>query len=67
MTSIRARLCLAYTVRGRCGNATAGPGGKANTGIVAAAGVLPDDVRVEGTGHADASGGGEADSGVRLD
>lgn len=49
------------------GNATAGPGGRANTGIVAAAGALPDDVRVERTGHADASGGGEADSGARLD
>ncbi|MFJ4368848.1 hypothetical protein ACIP4S_32590 [Streptomyces chartreusis] len=49
------------------GRATAGPSGRANTGVVASGGSLPSEVRVENTGDADASGGGEADSGIRLD
>ncbi|REE96806.1 hypothetical protein [Thermomonospora umbrina] len=44
----------------RTGRATAGPGGRANTGL-SAGGPLPDDVRVDRTGDAE---GGEANSGV---
>ncbi|NUQ98438.1 MAG: hypothetical protein HOY79_18435 [Streptomyces sp.] len=49
------------------GRAVAGPGGRANTGVVAQGGSLPSEVRVEDSGEADASGGGDADTGARLE
>jgi hypothetical protein len=51
----------------RTGRATAGPGGRANTGVAGPAGSLPGDVQVDRTGDADGSDGGDANTGVRLD
>jgi hypothetical protein len=50
----------------RTGRATAGPGGRANSGVWGPAGSLPDDVRVDRTGDAEASGG-DANTGVQMD
>jgi hypothetical protein len=50
----------------KTGRAKAGPGGQANTGLRAPAGSLPDEVVVESTGDADASGG-DANTGIRLE
>ncbi|MEV0584706.1 hypothetical protein [Nonomuraea sp. NPDC050310] len=52
----------------KTGNATAtGPGALANTGLTASGTALPDDIRVTDTGDAEASDGGEAGTGARLD
>lgn len=51
----------------RTGRATAGPGGRANSGVSGPVGSVPDDVRVDRTGDADASGGGDANTGVQMD
>jgi hypothetical protein len=50
----------------RTGRATAGPGGRANSGVSGPAGSLPEDVLVDRTGDADASNGGDANSGIQL-
>ena len=50
----------------RTGRATAGPGGRANSGVSGPAGSLPDDMVVDRTGDADASNGGDANSGIQL-
>jgi hypothetical protein len=50
----------------RTGRATAGPGGRANTGVSGPAGSLPDSVIVDRTGDADAASGGDANSGIQL-
>lgn len=50
----------------RTGQATAGPSGHANSGVMGTSGSLPDDVRVTKTGDADASDGGDANTGIRL-
>jgi hypothetical protein len=50
----------------RTGRATAGRGGRANSGFSGPASSLSDDVMVDRTGDADASGGGDANSGVQL-
>jgi hypothetical protein len=50
----------------RTGSATAGPGGRATSGVDAPAKGLEGHVEVEDTGPAEASGGGDATSGVRL-
>ena len=48
------------------GEAIAGVGGRANSGLTGRVGELKGPVEVEATGRADASNGGEADSGMRL-
>jgi hypothetical protein len=50
----------------RTGRATAGPDGRANSGVSAPAGSLPDNVIVDRTGDADAGNGGDANSGIQL-
>ena len=50
----------------RTGRATAGSGGRANSGVFGPAGSLPNDVLVDRTGDADASNGGDANSGIQL-
>jgi hypothetical protein len=50
----------------RTGRATAGPGGRANSGVSGTAGSLPVDALVEKTGDADASNGGDANSGIQV-
>lgn len=50
----------------KTGRATSTSGGRANTGLVGDAGAFPDQVIVECTGDAKASGDGEANSGVQL-
>lgn len=48
------------------GNAVAGAGGMATTGLAGPATELVSGIEVDRTGDADASGGGDATSGVRL-
>lgn len=48
------------------GKATAGRGGRANSGVSKSAGRLPEEVQVDRSGNADASNGGEANTGVQL-
>jgi hypothetical protein len=50
----------------RTGRATAGPGGRANTGFSGPASAQPDELLVDRTGDADASNGGDANSGAQL-
>lgn len=50
----------------RTGRATAGPGGRANSGVSGPAGSLRGDLLADRTGDADASGGGDANSGIQL-
>jgi hypothetical protein len=50
----------------RTGRATAGPGGRANSGVSGPSSSLPDSVIVDRTGDADASKGGDANSGIQL-
>lgn len=49
------------------GKATAGMGGKANTGVQARQGMQVDSLEVHGTGAAEAGRDGEANTGVRFD
>ena len=50
----------------RTGRATAGPGGRANSGVSGAAGSVPSSVVLDRTGDADASSSGDANSGIQL-
>jgi hypothetical protein len=50
----------------RTGRATAGTGGRANSGVFGPAGSLLNDVLVDRTGDADASNGGDANTGIQL-
>jgi hypothetical protein len=50
----------------RTGRATAGPGGRANSGVSGPARSLPETVVVSETGDADASQGGDANSGIQI-
>jgi hypothetical protein len=50
----------------RTGRATAGPGGRANSGVSGPADSFPSDVLVDRSGDADASKGGDANSGIQL-
>jgi hypothetical protein len=49
------------------GNATAGNGGVANSGLRASVDKLPDRIEIGRTGKADAAGGGIATTGAQLD
>lgn len=51
----------------RTGRAVAGPGGRANSGLIGSVGSLPGDVLVDKTGDADGSKGGDANTGIQLD
>ena len=50
----------------RTGRATAGPGGRANSGVSGPASSLSGDVAVDRTGNADAANGGDANTGIQL-